>query len=312
MAVEADDVAKVTISGPTLAAILQRASTAAGDIDGLLFGHVSQPPPSELTDDDQPSANAGSSLIATVTSHFSSNSILSFYDSLGRIYPAAVARCHPTRPAPLLGWFVSRRRTALRPSMREVAVSASLAKTLSKDTNLSQYYSQDQCLYRPLIFLLVSTPLTSNESLIHTHEYRAFLYRPSGPSFEPKSIDVLNIGPAFRGNYGAFSPNSALPFLPFGAAGPEEETKESLDRLRTVSNEQRVLDSCAEGYDVGRLRRMVGPEATNYASQVEDLYCKMLAKLEGLARVVEKSSAQVLEQGLLVVTRTKCPYVVEF
>ncbi|XP_068668916.1 uncharacterized protein [Aristolochia californica] len=298
MAVEANDiqVAKIAIPGPTLAAILQRSSTAAGDIDGLLFGHISQPPASELTDDDQPSANPDATLIASVTSHFSSNSLFSFYDSFGRLNSTALTRCRSARPAPLLGWFVSRRRTGLRPSMREIAVSASLAKALSKDSNLSNYILQNQCQHYPLIFLLVSTPLTSSESLIHTHEYRAFLYRPSRPSFEPKSVDVINIGPAFRGNYGAFSPNSELPWLPLGAAGLEEETKEGLDRLRKVSKEQRVLDSCAEGYDVRRLGRLVGPVATNYASQVEDLYCKMLAKLEGLARVVEKSSAQVLEQ----------------
>lgn len=60
--------------------------------------------------------------------------------------------------------------------------------------------------------------------------------------------------------------------------------------------EQRRMDLCAEGFDVGRLSRLVGPEAVKYTGEVEDLYKQMLAKLEGLARVVEKGSARVSEQ----------------
>lgn len=52
----------------------------------------------------------------------------------------------------------------------------------------------------------------------------------------------------------------------------------------------------AEGFDVGRLSLLVGPEAVKYTGEVEDLYKQMLAKLEGLARVVEKGSARVSEQ----------------
>jgi len=60
--------------------------------------------------------------------------------------------------------------------------------------------------------------------------------------------------------------------------------------------EQRRMDLCAEGFDVGRLSLLVGPEAVKYTGEVEDLYKQMLAKLEGLARVVEKGSARVSEQ----------------
>lgn len=65
--------------------------------------------------------------------------------------------------------------------------------------------------------------------------------------------------------------------------GGEKDQREEVD-LRTV------------GFDAGRLSRLVGPEAGKYTGELEDLYKQMLAKLEGLARVVEKGSARVMEQ----------------
>lgn len=59
---------------------------------------------------------------------------------------------------------------------------------------------------------------------------------------------------------------------------------------------QRELDTCAEGVQIGSLRRLMGSEATNYTAGLEDLYEKMLAKLDSLARLVEKTSAKVHEQ----------------
>lgn len=72
--------------------------------------------------------------------------------------------------------------------------------------------------------------------------------------------------------------------------------KESLISLRKLAKEQQRLDLCAQEFEVGRLNKLVGNEATSYTSELEDLYGTMLAKLEGLARLVENSSATVLEQ----------------
>lgn len=74
------------------------------------------------------------------------------------------------------------------------------------------------------------------------------------------------------------------------------EVGESLATLRRVSKDQKELDTCAEGFDVGRLSRLVGPDAANYTGEIEELYKKMLDKMVGLARLVEESSARVLEQ----------------
>lgn len=66
--------------------------------------------------------------------------------------------------------------------------------------------------------------------------------------------------------------------------------------MSMLAKDQRQLDMCAEGFEVGSLSRLVGMEAANYTSGLEDLYEKMLEKLNGLARLVEKSSSKVLEQ----------------
>lgn len=76
----------------------------------------------------------------------------------------------------------------------------------------------------------------------------------------------------------------------------EDRDDESLGQRKRVSKIQRELDMCAEGLEVGDLSRLVGSQAVNYTAGVEDLYEKMLTKIENLARLVEKSSAKVLEQ----------------
>lgn len=76
----------------------------------------------------------------------------------------------------------------------------------------------------------------------------------------------------------------------------KSETENLKSMKRRVSKDQKQLNMCAEGFEVGRLGWLMGSEAANYTSELEDLYNKMLAKLDGLARLVEKSSARVLEQ----------------
>lgn len=69
------------------------------------------------------------------------------------------------------------------------------------------------------------------------------------------------------------------------------------DRTETENlKNQKELDFCAKGFEIRRLKGLMGSNAVNYTSELEDLYSKMLAKLDGLARLVEKSSARVLEQ----------------
>ncbi|RDY08057.1 hypothetical protein CR513_07752, partial [Mucuna pruriens] len=110
------------------------------------------------------------------------------------------------------------------------------------------------------------------------------------------SLDVINIGPAFRGHYGAFSPNSKLPALDCGLRGSpmiDDADEERLGRMKQAAKDQRELDGCAEGFDVGRLSRMMGSEARSYTEGVEELYQKMLVKVETLTSLVEKSSAKL-------------------
>lgn len=70
----------------------------------------------------------------------------------------------------------------------------------------------------------------------------------------------------------------------------------SLTSMKKMSKDQKELDMVADGFEMSRLSNMMGPEAANYTSEMDNLYVKMLEKLEKLARLVEKSSAKVLEQ----------------
>jgi len=133
---------------------------------------------------------------------------------------------------------------------------------------------------------------------VHTHEYRAFQFRTGPQLFEPRSLDVVNIGPAFRGHYGAFSPNSRLPALDCGLRGSpmDEGGDDRLAGMKQAANDQRELDGCVEGFEVGKLSRMVGSDARSYTEGLEELYKKMLVKIQNLTSLVDESSAMVLEQ----------------
>lgn len=76
----------------------------------------------------------------------------------------------------------------------------------------------------------------------------------------------------------------------------EDEKKETLGDLKRGHKDQKELNIFAEGFEIGRLNRLMGPEAANYTVELEDLYHKMLSKLDELTRLVEWSSAKVLEQ----------------
>lgn len=76
----------------------------------------------------------------------------------------------------------------------------------------------------------------------------------------------------------------------------EDRNEESLSEKKQAAKEQEV-DVCAEGFGIANLRRlMMGSEASHHTEGLEDLYEKMLAKIENLATQVEKSNAMVLEQ----------------
>ncbi|KNA03657.1 hypothetical protein SOVF_207040 [Spinacia oleracea] len=269
---------KVSISGPTLSSLINRFASASSNTEGLLFGKFSLHTPS-LTDDDSPSPSPHpSSLIATVTGFISSGNSPGDLDSLLR-------RNHHRH---VIGWFSGRRRSPLRPSLHEFAVSQSLSSADS-----------------PRIFLLLTTPFHDSQSLIHTHEYRVYHFVKSGNCFEATPLDVVNIGPAFRGQYSAFSPNSELPCLPYefqGGSPMKEDEKErenmNLREMKRVAKDQKDLEAYAAGYELGSLSRLVGSDAVSYVGGVEELYEKMLAKLDCLANQVEGSSSKVLEMEI--------------
>lgn len=75
---------------------------------------------------------------------------------------------------------------------------------------------------------------------------------------------------------------------------------EVLGKMKQAAKDQRELDKCAEGFEIGRLSRMMGSEARSCTEGLEELYQKMLVKIENLTGLVEKSSAMVLEQVTLV------------
>ena len=125
-------VERVAISGAALAALMQAVNSSSGDCDGVLFGHVDRNTTSTMVDEDVGSHTSHDST-AVVTGHFCSGRVTSFYDAIGQIDVAKFAQMIGERESrggdPPIGWFVGRRGTAMRPSMREFTVTANLRST---------------------------------------------------------------------------------------------------------------------------------------------------------------------------------------
>ncbi|XP_034603543.1 uncharacterized protein [Setaria viridis] len=265
-------VPNLSISGAALAALLHRCAAAAADCDGLLFGRASHlpAPPASLSDyDDLPPAPA---LSISVSGHCSLSHPSSLSDPLGRFQAPS------SDPSSAVGFFSSRRRTALRPSMRELALANSLSKTIEGRTTA-----------HPLLFILVSPSASPNFST-HSYDYRAFLLL--GSRLVPASISVVNVGPGFRDQYHAFYPESPMPCLPI----PQPSSPEPTGQRHTHTNgEQKAVDEMVDGFGIGRLQGVLG-SAAGQAAEMDDMYAGMLRKLEKLAREVEESNLRVLEQ----------------
>ncbi|XP_072974833.1 uncharacterized protein [Typha angustifolia] len=271
MAEEIPNLEKLSVSSATLASLLHRFTSSSGDLDGLLFGHLSLLPPILHDDDHLHLHSSSSSSAASITGYFCSGFPMHFYDHLGHVNPSSFPSSSSS--SSLLGWFSARRLSPLRPSMRELAVSISLSKTLT-----------------PCVFLLLSSSASPNNS-IHTIDFRAFVV--SGGVLEPRSLDLVNLGLGLWGQSGNFSAESALPWIPTGI---KKGKGKSIGRTQEVAREKKVLDKFVEGFEIERLEQMVGAGAGKCIPELEDLYGRMLLKLESLARLVEKSSARVLQQ----------------
>ncbi|CAL5059318.1 unnamed protein product [Urochloa decumbens] len=266
-------VPNLSISGAALAALLHRCAAANGDCDGLLFGrafHLPAPPAALSDYDDLAAAPPAPALSISVSGHCSLSHPSSLSDPLGRFQPPSSADLSAA-----VGFFSSRRRTPLRPSMREVALAHSLSKTLQGRTTTAH----------PLLFILVSPSASPNFST-HTYDYRAFLLL--GSRLVPTSLTVVNVGPGFRDQYHAFYPQSPMPCLPI----PQPSSGQG--HTHTIG-EQKAVDEMVDGFGIGRLQGVLG-SAAGQATEMDDMYAGMLSKLEKLAREVEKSNLRVLQQ----------------
>lgn len=111
------------------------------------------------------------------------------------------------------------------------------------------------------------------------------------------SVDVINVGPKFRGQYGAFMPESSVagfPMMPCRVRVSEEG--EGYMETESSNVSENVVDWSVEGFGVERMDGLMGEKAAEYTRELEDLYGKMMGKLEGLVRLVEASSVKVHEQ----------------
>lgn len=118
------------IPGATLAQIMHDFGSVESDCDGILFGRLQTQVTSSILDDQSGPPTLLEETTARVTGHFCTGRVMSFYDSIGRLNHSKLATILKDRQNrgedPPIGWYIGRRNTSLWPSMREIAVTASL------------------------------------------------------------------------------------------------------------------------------------------------------------------------------------------
>ncbi|URE13660.1 hypothetical protein MUK42_22453 [Musa troglodytarum] len=200
-------------------------------------------------------AVANSPLVVTITGHLSLASRVSVYDALGHLISPSlrnVAISSGNPAACLLGWFSGVRRSPLRPSMRKRTVSLSLFRTLDLlDTHAHLDHSLESLdlPHRPSSFLLLFSSTTGNHA-VHTHQCRAFVLCLSaaagGSVLEPRSLDIVNVGPTLRAQYSSFSPVSAFSRMPCQLRGQEEGERADVGKDGGATAAEGVEDVAGE------------------------------------------------------------------
>lgn len=282
-------VERVAVSGAALAALMQAVNSSPGDCDGVLFGHVERNTTSTMVDEDV-GPQTSHDISAVVTGHFCSGTVTSFYDATGNIDVVKFAQMIGEREArggdPPIGWFVGRRGSAMRPSMREHTVTSNLRSRQfcvpedvavssedlrdgkvkdsreeedgmsSKEVALGSRNTSHEGAVPKLIGVPSSSPCifflfteSTDANSIHTHEYRAFQYRTklSGAGcFESRSVRIVNIGPALV-NRGLYDSFAPVAPFPWFLKSSAVDDESSYEGLRRLSMAPHSADVHMEG-----------------------------------------------------------------
>lgn len=282
------------ISGTLLASILQGAICGQSGNDGVLFGSLIKKTVTLLQDNtDEPIRREEST--ASASGYFGERNLMSFYDSAGRIDAGKLLNLMENRSRKefgLLGWFIVRSNSVLRPSMRETAVSVNLRKNLAHGDSSG-----------PPLFLLKINFTTTEYNSIQSYEFRAFqcLWKQGRYSFKSVPVQVTNIGPEFRQHYDAFSPLSPFPpikaFLPSPDWNPNGIFESSGSRA-IVHNS---MGNVPEEFNLAKLENVAGRHAASQVRSVEELYESLLQKLEVLISQDEITSEAVQKLVILFI-----------
>ena len=297
------------MSGATLASLMETLAAGNQDCDGLLFGSVIRRSANILQDDGQ-EAQSRDEVTANIQGFSAFSRPLSFYNAMGAVNPEPVLKMVQSRGYegdPLIGWFVHRRNTPLRPSMREKAVTCSLR---ALKTTLSASHQLHTALRAgsPLLLLVLSASIEPSAA-IHSYQYKAYQYvlKTEKACFEPRSLVVVNIGPEYRGQYDSFAPVSSLPELRLpeyllGRVSADQLSPPASRKSVAATAKQLEIQSAeslsryAEAYKLSDLRSLIGPDSNGQVAQLECLYEGMLKKLRSIATAVSESSSALQKQ----------------
>jgi hypothetical protein len=242
---------RISMNGTVLAAMIHSAgigagNSCAGDVEGFLFG-VRHNRTTNVMSDSQEAAQHNETNI--VVSSFTSAPLFSFYSRDGTVDITKVEQIARQRShLQLLGWFVCRRNTVLKPSLREFAVHQSLESMVR--TRLEKFVGAEGGLLFGLLNFQLEQRL-STQSLEYafgewvTSTGEIDVACPGNNNcFAKRGVQILNLPRNAQAAYQELTPNSSSCSSSSGLSNSDNGTDPAAVLQPSSGSDVRNLESC--------------------------------------------------------------------
>jgi hypothetical protein len=241
------------MNGTVLSAMVHSAGANQGDVEGLLFGSRQTRTTSVASDSQEAIQHSETSF---VVSSFTAAPSFSFYSRDGTVDAAVIQQIAEQRShLQLLGWFVCRRNTALKPSIREFAVHQSLIAATRSRMQKCSIGIDDRLLFGMLTFKLAESSSTQSleytfgEWTSSTGEFDA--QRPENNTcFVKRGVQILNLPRNAQAAYEELVPNSSSVGLSIDLVGEQSAAPLQPSSGADVQNLEHCFDAKSKEINV--------------------------------------------------------------
>eukprot|EP00803_Ostreobium_quekettii_P003163 evm.model.scf_1431.3 EVM.evm.TU.scf_1431.3 scf_1431:24684-26921(-) len=264
---EMAEVERVLVHGPVLAAMYHAAASSSRTFDGILFGRIHER--TVQRHQDAAEAQEVHEHVAVVSSFINCTSLCSFYNAAGEIHDAQLNHLAQQSQEPVLGWCCFHTGPQMDATMRETCVTQGLPVAI--------HALKRQNEGRVSILFKLAISEEHNGATV-SFSYRSFQV-PFGEGgrmgppvpLRPVPVEILNVGSSTGGHR-------------YGELWPPASCKQGQKESGGVSDWARVVAG------------LEAPGLQPHIKHTEEVYEKLLKRLEGLAAKAQELGVQVCQR----------------